>query len=65
VDYLVCGATDSVTRTQGDVLPTYPKDALHKSAYRGNVEEVANILKTKPDYAPSAHNQQSWHFTVV
>lgn len=28
---------------------TYAKDALNKAAYSGNVEEVAEILKTKPD----------------
>lgn len=50
-----CGSTQSsqtgstATSTSSVATKTYPKDALNKAAYNGDVEEVAAILKTKPD----------------
>lgn len=39
----------SVADTKITTSKTYAKDALNKAAYNGNVEEVAEILKTKPN----------------
>ena len=50
-----CGATNSnqassaAASNSTAASKTYPKDALNKAAYNGDVEEVAAILKTRPD----------------
>lgn len=50
-----CGTASSSSQdraaaaTNSTTVKTYPKDALNKAAYEGNVEEVAAILKTEPD----------------
>lgn len=40
---------ETVPAESGAPATTYPKDALHKAANTGNLEEVQKILKTKPD----------------
>ena len=40
---------ENVSTASNATASTYPKDALHKAAHSGNIEEVREILKTKPD----------------
>ncbi len=40
---------ERVSSASSTAATTYPKDALHKAAYAGNIDEVRKILATKPD----------------